>query len=131
MTNDNIIMDVLNQTNGASLLQNTTNSPVLGSNISFHDACNQSSVYGNCNEGTGLDGGSIAAFTILTTIIVLGWFFKSCCFCCFNEKNSMQSMEQGYGTESESSSDKSSVSSLDEEVPGFDEVSTDRSVPRA
>lgn len=43
----------------------------------------------------------------------------------------MQSMEQGYGTESESSSDKSSVSSLDEEVPGFDEVSTDRSVPRA
>ncbi len=108
--------NILNQTARASLLRNTTNSTVLGRNVSFDAACNQSSLYGNCNEGTGLDSGSIAAFTIFTTFIVLGWFFKSCCLCCLNEKSGMQPDDQGYGTESESSSDESSISPCDESI---------------
>ena len=124
------LSNILNLTGLGLLLQKVTNLTVLGdNNISFGDACIQSSV--NCNEGTGLDGGSIAAFTILTTCIVLGWFVRSCCCFCLYEKSIMPSADRGYETESETVSDGSSEHPCDETISVDEEAQGDNNLPCA
>lgn len=121
----------LDQTDSAALFRNISNSSVSGG-MNFGNPCNQSAVYGYCDEHTGLDAGSIIAFTLLCTLIVVGWFLKSCCFCCLEEKNNVNpnGQLQGYDTESESLSDGSSFDPCDETVSVEEETSEDDNLPR-